>query len=94
MVLLKETGKPKSFAQGQSFCWWAAQFCSLSLSCFVFPPVQGQFWEGRWCVLSPAPKEVSEFLGHKTKTCATPPPLCFVPKEKLRLLGELKHGKT
>lgn len=69
---------------------------SLSLSpppSFRFPPVLQQFWELRWCVPSPALKEVFELLGHE-RICANPSPLCFVPKEKLRLLRELKLRKT
>lgn len=62
----KETGKPKSFVQGQSFYRWAARSCSLSR--FGFPPTLRQFWEGRWYVLSPTPQEVSELLGHERKS--------------------------
>lgn len=67
VVPVKETGKPKSFVQGQNFYQWAAQFCSLSLEPRISSMLR-QFWEGRWCILSPAPTEVSELLGRERKS--------------------------
>lgn len=91
-----EIGNPKALCRVWAFIRAAQSFnlsLSPSLSTFIHPPVLQQFWEGSWCVPSPALKEVSELLGHERKICAKHLPLCFIPQEKLRLLRELKHRK-
>lgn len=66
---------------------------SLSLSSFRFPPVLQQFWEVRWCVPSPALKELSELLGHEAESVQSILPCAPCLKKSRGHSGNLSSEK-